>query len=126
MKRTLWLMPLLLFLAGCQLPPERLPALLPEDGKLAITYAELLTRARAQARVANEAFYVDRWTDLEDAARGLEQTARFLVKAEDVPLTHKEGLPRVSRELSADAQKLKEAAIAKNVKDTTSLMQRVN
>jgi hypothetical protein len=126
MKRTLWSASLFLILAGCQLPQERLPAPLPEDGKLSVTYAELLTRARAQAKVANEAFYVDRWTDLEDAARGLEQTARFLTKAEDIPATHKEALPRVSRELSTDAQKLKEAAIAKDVKETTALMQRVN
>ncbi len=126
MKRLLLLASLFLLLSGCQLPAERLPPPLPEDGKVSVTYAELLTRARAQARVANESFYVDKWTDLEDAARGLEQTARFLPKAEDVPPSHKNALPQVSKDLSADAGKLREAALAKDVKETTALMSRIN
>lgn len=126
MRRPLVIASLFLLLGGCQMPPERLPPPLPEDAKTSVTYAELLTRARAQARVANESFYIDKWNDLEDAARGLEQTARFLTKAEDVPPTHKEAMPRISKELSAEANKLREAALTKNVKDTTSVMTRIN
>jgi hypothetical protein len=117
---------LFLLLAGCQLPPERLPPPLPEDGKAVVTYAELLTRARAQARVANESFYVDKWAELEDAARGLDQTARFLPKAEDTPPTHKQEIPRVSTELSADAGKLRLAAQNKDAKEVNVIMTRIN
>lgn len=123
MKRTLLLASLLVF--GCQLPPERLPRPLPDDAP-PLTYAELLTRARTQATVATEAFYVDKWAEVEDAARGLEQTAKFLVKSEDVPPTHKERLPRVSSELSKVAVRLREAALMKNVKDTNEVLQQVN
>ncbi len=76
--------------------------------------------------MANESFYTDRWTDMEDAARGLEQTARFLPRAEDVPPSHKETLPRVSKQLGAEALKLREAALTKNVKEGTAVMQRIN
>jgi hypothetical protein len=90
---------------------------LPENGP-PLPYAELLTRARAQATVATEAFYVDRWVDVEDAARGLEQTARFLGKADDVPANRKELIPRASSELAQEARKLIDSAKAHNEKDT--------
>jgi hypothetical protein len=123
MKRILLLASLLMF--GCQLPPERLPRQLPDDSP-PLAYAELLTRARAQASVATEAFYVDKWAELEDAARGLDQTAKFLVKSTDVPPSHKDRLPQVSSELREEAAKLREAALTKNVKDTTELLKQVN
>lgn len=125
MKRTLLLASLFLMLAGCQLPPERLPRPLPDDAPPQ-SYAELLTRVRAQAGVANDSFYIDKWAEVEDAARGLEQTAKFLLKAQDVPPSHKELLPKVSSELAQAAVKLREAALVKNVKDTNAIMQQIN
>jgi len=125
MKRTLLIASLFLILTGCQMPADRLPPPLPEDGKLTLPYAELLTRARAQARVANEVFYTDKWADLEDAARGLEQTARFLPKADDIPATHKALVPKVAKELGADAKKLYQAALDKNPKEGTAIMTRI-
>jgi hypothetical protein len=108
----------LMCVAGCAVPPERVPLQrLPENGP-PLPYAELLTRARAQATYATESFYVDRWTDVEDAARGLEQTARFLGKADDVPANRKDLIPRASSELAQEARKLIEAAKAHNEKDT--------
>ena len=59
----------------------------------AVTASEILGRARLQAQVALEAFYVDNWSDLEDVAKGLEQTARFLPKTKDIPTKHKDKLP---------------------------------
>ena len=79
----------LVVVVGCQAPPERVPLRpLPEDS-LPLPYSELLTRARVQATGATESYYINRWGDLEDYARGLEQTARFLGKATEVPATHK-------------------------------------
>ena len=126
MKRILLAASLLLPLCACQLPPERTPLpRLPENGP-PLPYAELLTRARAQATIATEAFYVNRWDDLEDAAKGLEQTARFLAKAEDVPAKQKDVLPVISGDLGKDAGKLREAAAAKNVKGATDALQRIH
>lgn len=115
-----------LILAGCQMPLERLPLRpLPEDAP-PLPYAELLTRARLQASTANEAFYVNQWSELEDSAKGLEQTARFLEKAVEVPKTQKEALPAKAKDLSEEAARLQEAAKAKNVQQTLDTLQRVH
>jgi hypothetical protein len=124
--RRLLVLGCLLGAAGCAVPPERVPLQrLPENGP-PLPYAELLTRARAQATIATEAFYVDRWTDVEDAARGLEQTARFLGKADDVPANRKERLPRESDQLTVEARNLIEAAKAHNEKDTAANLESIH
>ncbi len=125
MNRLFMSATLALVLAGCQLPPERLPRQLPDDNP-PLPYAELLTRARLQARTATDSLYVDRWADLEDAARGLEQSAKFFLKAEDIPPSHRASLPKVCSALSTDAVKLREAAIAKDPKEATDILRRVN
>src|SRR5436309_5361575 len=117
---------LFLTLVGCQLPPERVPLKpLPEDGPPQ-PYADLVSRARAQATAANEAFYINNWPDLEDAARGLEVTARALGKAIDLPAKHKDTLPAKTGDLGKEAGKLREAAKAQDVHQTTETLQRIN
>lgn len=116
----------LLALCGCTLPPERAVLTpLPRDGAPR-PYAELLTRARLQAKIATEAFYVDHWADLEDAARGLEQTATYLAKADDVPPKQKATLAATSKALGKEAATLREAAAAKNDKTAGQALQRIN
>lgn len=124
MKRSLIVFVLSMSLA-CQLPAERLPRPIPEDSG-PLPYAELLTRARAQAKVMTESFYVDKWADLEDAARGLEQTARFLERAEDIPETHKQTLPALCSSLLKDTGKLREAAAVKNIDEVSRTMSQIN
>jgi hypothetical protein len=121
------MMALFLFtLVGCQLPPERVPLKpLPENG-LPQPYADLVGRARAQTTAANEAFYINNWPDLEDAAKGLELTARVLGTAADVPVKHKDTLPIEAGELGKEAVKLREAAKAQDVRQTTVTLQRIN
>ena len=93
-------------LAGCQSSPTRAPLQpLPEDSQ-PIPYAELLTRARLQSSAATEAFYVSRWSDLEDAARALEQTGRFLPKAIEVPAKRKDTLVAQAKDLETEAGRL--------------------
>jgi hypothetical protein len=113
-------------LSACSVPGERVP-LQPLPEKLtALPYAELLTRARTQANLANDAFYVDRWGDLEDSAKGLEQTAKFLAKADDVPSKHKDSLAVSSADLGKEAAALREAAATKDVKKATTSLQRIH
>jgi hypothetical protein len=127
MKRAPVLVPFLMVLAaGCQLPPERLAVrLLPEDVP-PMTYVELVSRARLQATAGNEAFYVNQWSELEDAARALEQTARFLPRATEVPAGKKETLVKEADELRQQTVKLRESAKAKDVKQTNDLLQHIN
>jgi hypothetical protein len=126
MKRVLMTVGLGLALVGCQLPAERreLPPL-PEK-VISLPYAELLTRVRSQASLATDAFYVDKWGELEDNAKGLEQTARFLARADDVPVKHKDTLAEASGDLAKLAVQLREAAVAKDVKKATAALQRIH
>jgi hypothetical protein len=86
----------------------------------------LVNRARAQATAANEAFYINNWPDLEDAAKGLELTARVLGKAADVPLKHKDTLSNESADLAKEAAKLREVAKTQDVRQATETLQRIN
>jgi hypothetical protein len=125
MSRKLLLVTLLV-LAGCQLPPERASLnRLPENSP-PLPYAELLTRARAQALYATEASQLNHWSDVEDAARALEQTGKFLDKAADVPADKKEALPAISSRLLQESRTLIEAAKAKNEKDTDNSLERIH
>jgi hypothetical protein len=126
MLRSLSVGALVLLFAGCQSPAERLPINRLPDDSPPLPYAELLTRARMQASAANEAFYVNRWSDLVDAAQGLEQTARFLPKATEVPAAHKEKLPDRASQLGKDAGTLHQAADAQDVQKANEALQRVN
>jgi len=111
--------------AGCVTPGERTPLkMLPED-TAPLPYAELLTRARAQVNAAIDASYVDNWTELEDAARGLEQTAKFLPKATEVPPKHKDSLPVLAGDLGKEAGSLRDAAKGKDVDKVTGSLTRL-
>jgi Skp family chaperone for outer membrane proteins len=79
-----------------------------------------------QATAATEAFYVNGWTDLEEFARGLEQTGRHIAKATDVPKRHVEKLKDEAAALETDARRLQEAAKARDAKKTNETMQRIN
>lgn len=125
MKRLLF-PAMFVLLAGCVVPPERASLQpLPENGP-PLPYAELLTRARKQAMAATEFYYQDRWSDVEDAAKSLEQTARFLAKAQEVPPANKDNLLERSGDLAKEAKKLRDAAAAKSVDATTESLKRIN
>jgi hypothetical protein len=124
MKRASCLLVLCLA-AGCVTPGERTPLKLLPDDSPPLPYAELLTRARAQANAAVDASYIDNWSELEDAARGLEQTAKFLPKAAEVPAKQKDSIPVVAGDLGKEAGVLREAARAKDVEKATDSLARI-
>jgi hypothetical protein len=126
MLRLLLVSGVALALCGCQLPADRATLRPLPDEVQPLPYAELLTRARAQASIATEAFYVNRWNDLEEAAHGLEVTARYLPKAEDVPPANKDSLVVVSGDLGKEAVSLREAAKTQDVKKSNDILQRVH
>ena len=126
MLRQLLVVGIAAAVCGCQLPPDR-SALRPlPDEVQPVPYAELLTRVRAQASLATEAFYVNRWNDLEEAAHGLEVTARYFPKAEDVPAANRDSLGVISGDLGKEAISLRDAAKAQDVKKTNEVLRLVN
>jgi hypothetical protein len=123
MQRALFGTFLILLLSGCLAQREGLkplPENLPPPG-----FEEMLGRARAQASAALDAFYVDNWTDLEQAAVSLEQTARLLPRSTRIPDALKIKLDTEADLLKKDAGKLLEAARAKNSMQANEMMQRI-
>jgi hypothetical protein len=116
---------LIAFLAGCRTlePDGALP--LPENGP-PLSYHEMINRARGQATSALDAYYVDAWTELGQAAQRLEQTARLLPKSTQIPEVFKGKIGPESELLGKDAVKLSEAAKAKNADQVNEALQRIN
>jgi hypothetical protein len=126
MHRFLLIGSLALTLCACQAPAERAPLPPLPEKVTALPYAELLTRARLQATQATELSYVNKWVELEDAAKGLEQTARYLARADDVPAKHKDTLAESARQLGKEAAALRAAAVAKDEKKVDASLTSLN
>ena len=56
-------------------------------------YRDLVVRARFQASAANESFYANKWTELEETAKVLGQTAGMVTKATGVPAAREKESP---------------------------------
>jgi len=116
---------LVLWIAGCKLPEREGQNPLPENGP-PIPYAEMITRARGQAGAALDAFYIDSWMELEQAAQRLEQSARLLPKCTHIPEAFKTKVEPEAELLRKDALQLTEAARNQNAKLANETMQRIN
>jgi hypothetical protein len=114
-----------LVFGGCQAVERAAISPLPEDiGPM--PFADLLSRARLQAMAANEAFYVDNWLVLDESARGIEQTARFLKKAKDVPAARMPDLESRCDLLAREAAQLRNAAQKHDVDQSNAILQRIH
>jgi hypothetical protein len=126
MHRAYFLALALVFASGCQVPPEQLPLQpVPQNGN-GMSYAEVVLRARLQAGAATEAFYVNDWKALADAARNIEETARLLIKTSAIPARQKDRLNAYSDEMAKAAAELRRAADAHDVNRCTDALQRIN
>lgn len=97
---------------------------LPENAP-PLPYDEMLSRARGQASSALDAYYIDSWMDLEQAAQRLEQSARLLPKTTHIPEALKPKLEPEADLLRKDADKLLEAARARNATGCNEAIQRI-
>ena len=111
---------------GCQAPPQRGAVPLLSEDSAPLSFAELASRARLQAMTALESYYVDRWPEVEDAARGLEQTARFLRRATAVPPARQGDLSLRADTLADAAKQLQQAAKAHAGEQVNTVLQRIN
>jgi Skp family chaperone for outer membrane proteins len=127
MSRAIATAGLFLVVAGCQLSPEarRTMPPLPSEPH-ALSYRDAVQRARQQAAQATEAFYIDQWTDVDAAAQGLEETARYLTRTRDIPAHQQMVLAIRSEDLAKAAQTLREAVKSRDERRTTEVMQRIN
>ena len=126
--RRLYTLGLFVAAFGCQAPMARIaPQPLPEDTP-PMPYADLVSRLRQLAMSAHEAFYLDRWDEVETTARALQQSARFLTKALSVPPERVADLGQKSETLATDAGQLRDAAKARppDVTNINAILQRIH
>lgn len=118
---------LIVVVAGCQTPERAAIKPLPEDAPPP-PYAELVDRAHSQVAAGQAFFYRDSWTDVEQTADALQQTAKLLgkVPADAIPAKQKNTLPKQADELSKAATDLHAAAKAKDVNKTNEVLQKLN
>lgn len=110
---------------GCVAPAERRdvpPA--PAAAEL-LTFQQVLTRARLQATGATDAFYLDDWGTLQQAAQSLEQTAELMPRSEGIEEARRQELEPEAGKLASLARELSEAARNRNVADCTDRLQKI-
>ena len=128
MKNTLFAFFLLswLFTLGCQSVSEKAASVQPLAENAPVPpYQDLLSRARNQSSVATESFFINNWAELEDAAKGLEQTSKLMSKSGDMPENKKEAILAASSDLNREAAKLKEACRTKNEAEVNTQLQKI-
>jgi hypothetical protein len=93
-----------------------------------LTFPELVTLSKNQVAAAHEFFYQDKWDQVKQAANALRDTANHLaaVKPEAIPQAQRGKLPELTKELSAAAASLHEAAEAKDVDRTSEAFRRLH
>ncbi len=115
-----------ILLGGCSAPDaERLTVPPQVIGDEALTFDEIVTRARLQGSAAVEAFYIDDWQGLETAARSLRSSARALSIAGDLPTDRKLALESEALELASEAKELAAAADRRDIRGTTKRLQQI-
>jgi prophage DNA circulation protein len=125
LRAILWSLLLITPVAGCRAIEREGSNALPENAA-PLAYVDMINRARGQATSALDAYYVDAWLDLEQAAQRLEQTARLLPKTTHIPEAFKAKVEPESDLLRQDAVKLLEAARATNTTQVNEAMQRIH
>ncbi len=127
MHRAFVILASLMPVVGCQVAPEMRRAIppLPSEGG-SLSYRDVVQRARMQATMATEAFYVDQWGEVESAAQGLEETARYLTRTKEIPPSQQAVLALRSENLAKEAQALRLAVQSRDERRTTEVMQRIN
>ena len=123
MRRTLILA--LALLSGCRAVERASLAPLPDDAA-PMPFSDVVSRARLQAMSANEAFYLDNWVALDEAARGLEQTAKFLKRAVNVPPARVADLESRADNLAREAAQLRAMAQKHDVDQVNAILQRIH
>jgi hypothetical protein len=124
MRCALVLIPVVTLL-GCRAVERATLQPLPEV-TTPLPFADLVARARLQAMSANEAFYIDQWGEVDAAARGIEQSARFLKQATAVPPTRTGDYVARADALAREASRLGEAARARDANGVSAALQRIH
>lgn len=121
MSRTVVVLICCMASLSCRGDAEKLPPPLPQDGT-ALPYSQVLARLQAQVTTAKEEHFLNRWDSVAEAAAGLQQTAPYLMRASDMPVSQKPAITKASTEISGNIAKLRDAARRKDQAETLELI----
>ena len=125
MHRTILLVVACALSLSCQGDAEKLPPPLPKDGT-ALPYTQVLTRLSAQTNAAKEEHFLNHWDGLVDATLSLEQSAGYVLKSPDLPVSHKARIETAAGELNIHILKLREAARQKDQTESLEMIRRIH
>ncbi len=126
MRRTIILFACTLTSISCSADGERLTVPpLPQDGT-ALPYSQVLSRLAAQTNSAKEEHFLNHWDGVADAATALEQSSSYLLKAPDLPPTHKAAIEKTSADLNGEIVKLRDAARRKDQTEALELIRQLH
>jgi hypothetical protein len=88
-------------------------------------FSDLVTRARSQALAATECFYLNKWQDLEEIAKVMSQTARFMERATGIPAARQQQVLAIAAEIVQESSKLSTLAKSHDEPATQQCLQRI-
>ena len=88
-------------------------------------FSDLVTRARSQALAATECFYLNKWQDLEEIAKVMSQTARFMERATGIPAARQQQVLAIAAEIVQESSKLSTLAKSHDETATQQCLQRI-
>lgn len=112
-------------LIGCVSSAERVDVPPTPINVQEMTYRDVLTRARLQATAATEAFYLDNWQSLQSTAGSLEETAKQIPQAQNVPADKKEQIDKDAARLASLARELGQAAQKQDIETSNDRLQQI-
>jgi hypothetical protein len=98
---------------------------LPEKGNPK-PFSELLTRMKSQASVATDCYYTNDWDNLQIAAKSMAQTASYLGKATEVPVSSQASISKISPEMEMESDQLLQAAKNRDEKAVNVSLQKIH
>jgi hypothetical protein len=113
------------FALGCTSTDRITAVAIPEDGT-AVNYEEFLPRLRTLAWRGTEAFYRDRWDELDDAMITLDRAVKVLEKANNVPARVQPELASRCQNLIAECAKVRDAAKTRSEAAASDHLQKIH
>ena len=125
MVRFTLFLALLAGVVGCASTDRVAPVFVPDNGATT-DYAEFLPKLRILAWRATEAFYRDRWDELDDAAITLEKAVRTLKQTRNVPARLVAELAGNCDRLLVECDQLRAASTEKSPDKASERLQKIH
>ncbi|MFL5327800.1 MAG: hypothetical protein ACJ8C4_02710 [Gemmataceae bacterium] len=116
---------LVAFPIGCASSDRIAPVVIPTDGANT-DYVEFLPQLRSLAWRTTEAFYRDRWDELDEAAQTLDRAIKVLPQSKNIPQRLQADLPARCTVISEECAKLRQASRERSAAAASDHLQKIH